>query len=151
MEDSPNSTVGEQQGAPKTVHSYKVAAIVAASEHVEIMGGGAVIIASGANTEIKGGGAALLASGGNMQIEGGGGQILAAGGDMTIREGGGGIMLTGNARIERGFIGMLISGNTTLNEGTRVILNTPQALAFGAAFGLVFAFVSRGLRRRESR
>jgi hypothetical protein len=36
----------------------------------------------------------------------------------------------------------LISSQTTLGEGNRVIFNTPQAIAFGAALGGVFALVS---------
>jgi hypothetical protein len=43
---------------------------------------------------------------------------------------------------------VLLAGHTTLGEGARVLLTTPQALVLGAACGLVFALVGRGLRGR---
>jgi hypothetical protein len=38
-------------------------------------------------------------------------------------------------------IGMVLARQVTLEEGSRVLLNTPQAIAFGAAVGAAFGVV----------
>jgi hypothetical protein len=58
------------------------------------------------------------------------------------------VLAAGQAEVKHGVVGVLRAGHTTLGEGARVLLTTPQALALGAACGLVFALVGRGLRGR---
>lgn len=114
---------------------------------VAITRGGAGLGLAASSVTITEGGAAALVSGGSMSVTQGGGQALVAGGPMTITQGGGGILVTPQASVEQGVIGVLLCGRATLGEGTRVLLNTPQAIAMGAALGLVFALAGRLLRR----
>jgi hypothetical protein len=66
---------------------------------------------------------------------------------MTVTQGGGGIMVAGQAKVEKGFVAVLISNQTVLDDGARVLLGMPQAAVLGAIFGLVYALVGRWLRR----
>jgi len=43
--------------------------------------------------------------------------------------------------VNRGTVGVIISRETVLEEGSRVLMNTPQAIAFGTAAGAVFGVV----------
>jgi hypothetical protein len=58
-------------------------------------------------------------------------------------------MVTGEARVEKGFVAVLISNQTVLDDGARVLLGMPQAAVLGALFGLMFAVTRRWLRRGE--
>ena len=102
---------------------------------------------AGGDVAVTAGGGAAFVAGGDMTITQGGGQYLVAGGTMRIAQGGGAILVAGQASVERGIVGLLVSGKTTLNQGARVLLTTPQAAALGAALGLVFAMASRWFRR----
>ena len=64
---------------------------------------------------------------------------------MHLRNGGGGIIVTNEATVTNGTIGVMIAGRSTLHRGTRVLLNTPQAAALGAAFDLIYVIGRRWL------
>ena len=113
--------------------------------------------------------AGLVAAVGSLTIERGGSGPVVAGGDLSIHFGGCGPMLVaGDVSIDRGgtqsviaaggatfgrgaFVGAVLAPKVTVEDGGRVLLGTAQALAFGAAAGLVFALVSRVARRSEER
>lgn len=48
-------------------------------------------------------------------------------------------------------LGMVISKQVTLGEGSRILLDTPRAIAFGSALGAVFALVTWCLRKKRKR
>jgi hypothetical protein len=101
------------------------------------------------NLEVKNGGAWVMVAGGSAHIENGGSEYMVIGGETEIKNGGALLMIAGkNITINQGGAGILLSRQVTLTEGSRVLLNTPQALAFGAALGLVFALVSWLLKKR---
>ncbi len=105
-------------------------------------------------------------AGGDVAITQGGCGPMVAGGDVTITQGGCGPMVArGDVRFEQGgcqsviagggvtvgpdaFVGMALAPRVTVEEGGRVLLGVPQALAFGAACGLVCALVRRALGKR---
>ena len=98
--------------------------------------------------QVNGGSAGMLVAGNSLEINGGGGWVLLAGNSIPIQHGGGAVLAAGQAEVKHGVVGVLRAGHTTLGEGARVLLTTPQALALGAVCGLVFALVGRGLRGR---
>jgi hypothetical protein len=125
-----------------------VAAAIVGSNNAEVAGGGALVIAAGNTMQVNGGGAGALMAGNTLEIHGGGGWVLLAGNSIPIQNGGGAVLVAGRAEVKHGVVGVLLAGHTTLGEGARVLLSTPQALALGAACGLVFALVGRGRRAR---
>ncbi len=124
------------------------AMVVAAGKDVEMSGGGAGLLASGRDLEIQNGGAWVAVIGKDGQISNGGAIFLNVGGSLDITNGGGVVAVARQASIQNGAVGLLFTGQANLGENSKVILNTPQALALGAAFGTVFAVLSWLLRRR---
>ncbi len=97
-------------------------------------------------------GASALAAGKDMYITNSGGNAFVAGGNIEITGGGGGVLVAGKSgTVNHGFVGMIISQQTILGEGSRVLLDTPQAIAFGAALGAAFGVVCWLLGRRQAK
>ena len=91
--------------------------------------------------------ASALVSGRDLRVTNGGAQTMVVGRDVELTNGGAGMMVVGGSvSVKKGGVGIALCRNLTLEEGSRVLLNTPQALAFGAAFGVFFAIV-RGLSK----
>jgi hypothetical protein len=135
-------------GAEKVVVRNGFAGAIVGSSEAQVANGGALVIAAGNTMQVNGGGAGALLAGNSLHINGGGGWVLVAGNSIPIQNGGGAVLIASQAEVTRGAVGVLRPGHTTLGEGARVLLNTPQALALGAACGMVFALVGRGLRGR---
>ena len=94
--------------------------------------------------------AGALIAGGNMQVTNSLGNALVAGGDIEMVESLGGVVVAGkSATVNQGVVGIIISDQTVLGEGSRVLLDTPQAIAFGAALGAMFGVVCWLLGRRR--
>ena len=138
--------VGVVQAQEATLSASAAGAVIASGSAAVSQGGAAAVIAGG-DAAITAGGATVVVAGGNMEVTGGGAAVLIAGGEMEITGGGGALLIAGEAEIERGFVGLVLSGKTELEEGSRVLLGTAQAAALGAALGLAFAIANRGLRR----
>ena len=127
-----------------------VALSVSAEENMTVTRAGAVVVRAGEDMEFMNGGAAAFIAGGDMEVMNGGGQIFVAGGDVEITNGGAQYLIAGGeVTANKTFIAVAISDKLTLNEGSRVLLDTPRAIAFGAAFGAMFALFSMVFRRRR--
>jgi hypothetical protein len=110
-----------------------VAGLVAAQGNLSIeQGGCGPVLANGA-VSIRYGGCGPMIANGDVSIEYGGTQAIIAAGGATIGA--------------RGLVGLVVSPRVTVEDGGRVLFGTRQALAFGAAAGVVCALLSR-LRRR---
>jgi hypothetical protein len=70
-------------------------------------------------------------------------------GDASIEKGGTqAIIAAGGARIGRhAFVGVVVSPKATIEEGGRVLLSSPAAIAVGAAVGFGVALFGRLMRR----
>lgn len=111
---------------------------VTAQQSVEISRAAAGVV-QGNTVEMENGGAGALVAGGNMEVTNGGAQVIVAGGGLQLTNGGAQMVVAGgNVTAHKSILGVVISSNTTLTEGSKVILNTPQAIAFGAAAGVLF-------------
>jgi hypothetical protein len=74
--------------------------------------------------------------------------ILTVGGNTQIEEGGSLLTVSREVTSRNGFLGLVISQQVNLEEGSKVLLSTKQAAAFGAAFGVTFALLRLLLRRK---
>jgi hypothetical protein len=118
------------------------ALLVRAEKNLEMVNSGAGAVVSGADLKVKNGGAGVIVSGGNLTLENGGGQTIVVGGDMEITNGGATLVIPGgDLTIKKSFIGVALAKEVQVSEDSRVLLDTPRALIFGAAFGGVFALV----------
>lgn len=129
--------------------SKGAAVVISAGKDASVVDGGAMAIPVGRDLNLVNGGAFVIPVGGNAEIVNGGGWIMPVGGNLDLANGGAGMLMTNQAAVKNSYVGVLLSSETSLEEGTRVLLDTKQAIAFGAAFGAVFALLSLIFRRRS--
>ena len=157
-------TVTDEVSGQEVVFGPGFAGSVTAQENVSISKGGALVINAGKDASLVdggawaisvsrdltlvNGGAMIMPVGGNAEIVNGGGWVMPIGGNLDLANGGAGMMMTNEASVKNSYVGVLFSGSTTLEEGSRVLLDTKQAIAFGAALGAAFAVLSLIFRRK---
>ena len=74
--------------------------------------------------------------------------MLARGGVSIEKGGTQAIIAAGGATIGRhAFVGVVASPNVTIEEGGRVLLSSPAAIAVGAGVGVGVALLARLVRR----
>jgi hypothetical protein len=107
------------------------------------------LVAAQGNLTITNGGCGPVVANGGVTITNGGCGPMIANGDVSIQNGGTqAVIAAGGVRIgPKALAGFVLSPQVTVEEGSRVLFGTRQALAFGAAAGVVCALLSR-LRRR---
>ena len=123
--DVRNSVVGSVQGQDASLTNGMAGGVVANND-----------------ASLTQGAAGAIVAGRDMRVLNGGGSVLVAGRDLTLEGGGAGLMTTQNARLDNSYVSVLLSGNTELGENNRVLLNTPQAIGLGAAFGVTVALAT---------
>jgi predicted RND superfamily exporter protein len=106
-------------------------------------------IVAGGNASVEDSISMAVVAGGNIAANDSGGVVMVAGGNIDIRDGGGGLINCAQATIENGTVGVLLAGQVTLGDNVRVLMTQKQAIAFGAAFGLVVAVFGLIFRRRH--
>ncbi len=158
-------TITDEVSGQEIVFGPGLAGTVTAQENVSISKGGALVISAGKDASLVdggafalpvggdltlvNGGAMIMPVGGNAEIVNGGGWLMPVGGNLDMANGGAMVMMTNEASVKNSFVGVLLSSDTKLDEGSRVLLDTKQAIAFGAAFGAVFALLSLVFRRKS--
>jgi hypothetical protein len=116
---------------------------------VRLTGSAAGLVAAGGNLSILNGGCGPVLSRGSLTIRNGGCGPVIAKGDASIEYGGTqAILAAGGARIGRNaFVGVVASPRVTIEEGGRVLLRSPMAMAVGAGIGFGLVLLSRLMRR----
>jgi hypothetical protein len=123
-----------------------------ASEVVHMSGSLALSAQAGKEMQVSGSAVGALVAGEDMQVTNSLGNMLVAGRDIAMADSVGGVLVAGNSgTVNQGVVGVIISQQTVLGEGSRVLLDTPQAIAFGAALGAMLGLVSWLLRRRKAK
>jgi hypothetical protein len=161
---SQNIPIEEEVTGETVAFGSGFAVRVNAVKDVNMSESGALMISAGQDAKISYGGALAIAAGRDLQQETGGGLAYAAGRDLQLSDSIAVVSVVGanldmkdsaaivavstNTKLDQSLVGVLISSNTELGEGNRILLTTPQAAALGAAFGLVFAVLSWLFRRK---
>ena len=101
----------------------------------------------GRDVEVRQAGGVAYIARHNLSLSEGGGQWLVALGDQTIERGGGAALVSRHARVRNAFIGLLVSGTTTLEGQNRVLLQMRMPAAAAALAGLAAGLVLGRLRR----
>jgi hypothetical protein len=124
------------------------AAGIAANRDARVSGASALGIAAGRDMELSEGGAFSIAVGHDLKLTYGGAFIMPVGNSTEIHNGGAILTMGNQVSARNSFFGVLLAQQTTLEEGSKVLLDTKQAIAFGAALGAVLAVLSWLLRRK---
>lgn len=121
----------------RDVHLTKAAAgLVAADGSFTILNGGCGPVAANGSVTIHNGGCGPVIASGSFSVENGGAQTVIAGGGAKIGP---------NA-----IVGLVASPSVTVEEGGRVIIGSPLALAVGAAAGAVLTMLACRRRRAQA-
>lgn|GEM_PF-6178849 len=134
------------QAVPAAVPGFKVAAPVDA-----VYADGLTLgVVAGRNATASDSAAGSIVAGADLNFSDGAAGVAVVGGNAAFEDS---LTMTavvgGQAQLTNSACGVLIAGNVNLGEGSRVLLNTQQAVVFGAALGAVLGLVSWLLRRRS--
>ena len=93
--------------------------------------------------------ASVCVAGGNMQIDESLCKVAVAGGNLDLDHSFQLLSVTGGNTTAKGsFLGVVIGNQLVVEEGSRVVLTTPQAITLGAALGTALAVVGWLLKRK---
>jgi hypothetical protein len=145
----------QDQGADRALESPSDAKVtksivgIVRGRDVHLTGAAAGLVAAGGSLSVQNGGCGPVLAIGGVTIRNGGCGPLIANGDVTIQTGGTqAIVAAGRATVgPRAFVGAVISPNVTVEEGGRVLVSSPMALAVGAGAGVAAALLLRLFRR----
>ncbi len=168
--DEPSPTLNQEENASQEAsmegqeNGQGGLALQVEGEVVHFGPGFALSVSAHQDAQLSQGGAMAVAAGRDMHIEQGGGQVIAVGHDLRMESGGGGYLRVGGAATldnsmvvasvsqqvdaQESMLGIVLARQVNLGEGSRVLLNTPQALALGAMLGAVCGLVSWLLRKK---
>lgn len=124
------------------------ALMISAGQNLDLSYGGGMMINAGHDMDMVNGGGWMVNVGGNADITNGGGLIMNVGGNANITNGGALAVSSQQVGVQKGYVGVILSRQTNLDDSSKVLLDTKQAVAFGAAMGAVFALLSWLLRRK---
>lgn len=126
----------------------KLVGVVKASD-VQLSGSAAGLVVAAGDVSVLNGGCGPVLTNGNLTIRNGGCGPVIAKGNASIEKGGTqAVIAAGGARIGRNaFVGVVASPKVTIEEGGRVLLSSPAAIAVGAAVGFGVALFARRMRR----
>jgi hypothetical protein len=123
---------------------------IAAQGDVYMIRSAALSVHAEKNMEVTNSIASGYVAGGNMVLNRSGSSAVVAGGNVEFVQGGAQVVVAGkDVNVRNGFVGLAVAKQVILGEGARVLVNTPQAMAFGAAFGAFVAVFSWLLRRKK--
>ncbi len=157
-------TIMDEVNAQQMIFGPGVAQTINVQENASITKSGALSIQVGKDLTMADAGALAIPVGGDLEMTNGGALVMPVGGSAEINSAVAGIMpVGGNAELtdsigvlsmsnevtaKDSFLGVVISRQANIAEGSRVLLNTKQAAVFGAAAGAVFALLSWLLRKK---
>ena len=91
-----------------------------------------------------------VAAGRDMTASNGLDIVVAVGHDLKIQQGAAGVVkVGGEVQVDNGTIGLLVAKSGVTLNNSKVLMTTQQAIALGAAFGFVYAVLSRLLRGKK--
>jgi hypothetical protein len=93
-------------------------------------------------------GLGAVAAGNDLDVTANGAIVAAAGNDMQFNGVAGFVAAGSSVTLQDSRIGVLLAGNDINAADVHVLMRTPQAAAFGAGFGIVFALLTWLLRRK---
>jgi hypothetical protein len=75
--------------------------------------------------------------------------IVKAGGDAEVRDSKIRVLAGSQVTAQKSVIGLVLARQVNLGEGSQVLVNTRQAVAFGTSLGIAFAVICRLLNNKK--
>ncbi len=138
----------------ETVEVKMSAAGVVKADSVNTSMSAAAVTYAGDDADLSWSRAGLVAAGKEVRMSYAVAQLALAGKRLRVSSGGLGAVLTRQAQVDRGYIGLLVAGKAQIADDTKILLQPTGATALGAGFlaGLLLAlaFLWRPLLARIS-
>jgi hypothetical protein len=125
-----------------------MAVVVAAGQDMEMKQSRAQVVAVGRDMKVTDGSILIASVGNDIKLENSFNMLLNAVGNVDLVDSLTPVLVGSQVTAGKSVIGLVLSRQTNLGDGSQVLLNTPQAVALGACFGVVFAVVSWLLKRK---
>lgn len=109
-----------------------------------------VVMANADDVHMSGSGALAVVARHDVEAERSGACAMIAGGDMTLTQSCACALAARRAEVRSGWVGMVVSSEVELGEGSTVLLDPRASVGVAAAFGAAFAAVLAAMffRRR---
>lgn len=148
MDEQGRGSAAPSSGSDRSEVTKGLVGVVKAHD-VHLQGSAAGLVAAAGDLSILNGGCGPVLTNGSVTIRNGGcGPVLAKGAASIEYGGTQAILAAGGATIGRNaFVGVVASPRVTIEDGGRVLLSSPAAIAVGAGVGLGVALLSRLIRR----
>jgi hypothetical protein len=127
--------------------THSAAGVVTAGQGIEMTQSSARVAVAGSDINIITGSANIVVVGNQMSLDTGNAGVVKAGGDIDLTYSQALVLAGNQVTVQKSKIGLVLSRQTNLGEGSRVLLNTPQVLALGVSFGAAYAVVRWLLKR----
>jgi hypothetical protein len=124
-----------------------LAGAVIAGRNIEMTNSNTQAAVAGAGTNLYNSRAKIAVTGNTLKLGNSSAGIIKAGRDVEVRDSHIRMLASSQVTAHGSRIGVVLSRQTILAEGSQVTINTPQAAVIGSAFGAAFAVVHWLLKR----
>jgi hypothetical protein len=154
--------IDRKEAQPRSVFAFQIsseneitmtssiAGAVIADQNLEMTNSSTQVAVAGADTNLYNSSAKIVVTGNTQKLHNSRAGIVKAGGDAEVRDSHIRVLAGSQLTARKSKIGVVLSRQAILEEGTQVTINTPQAAVIGAAFGAAFAVLNWLLRRNKS-
>lgn len=104
-------------------------------------------VAAGENVVMTTSAAFSVRSGSDVVLTAGGAPLILVGGDLHMQNGGSLALAAGTARVDSGFVGLLLARRVALGDNTTLLVDTRRALLIVVGLGVLWP-IGRYLLRR---
>lgn len=139
----------DQESAGNRSIEGRLVGVVQAEGSVTMAESASAAVVAGQNIWVSESLSAAVVAGASIEAKGSASGIMIAGAGVDIRDSAAGLINCQRATVENSTIGVLFCGQAVLDKDVKVVFSTAQAIALGAAFGLVAGLLSF-LSRRKS-
>jgi hypothetical protein len=126
-----------------------MAGAVIADQNLEMTNSSTQAAVAGADINFTNSSSKITVAGNNIYLTKSHTSIIKAGGDAELTGSHVSLLAGSQVTANKSKIVVVFSRQTNLGEGSQVLINTPQAVALGASFGIVMAFVNWLLKRKK--
>lgn len=143
-----SAVVGVARAGSLSIRNGGAVALVA-KDSAQFANGYSQYVLAGESAHLKNAGAGALIAGGEMAVSASGGVALVAGNGITMERSGAGAVVTGKAEVQGSYVGIVVSGKTTLGEGAKVLFGTREAIVCGVVCALLLRLLGLGRGRKK--
>lgn len=155
--------IDRKEAQPRSVFAFQIssendititssiAGAVIADKNIDLSNSSTQVAVAGADINLYNSSAKIAVTGNNQKLENSHLGIMKAGRDAEVRDSHIRMLASSQVTVRKSMIGLVLARQVNLEEGSQVLVGTPQAAALGAAMGAAFGFIHWLLKRKKVR